>query len=160
MSGAANGLTPAGRSPTPFAVERLGVIWQADPTVAAESGGLLNPAAARGPHGALYLLPRVVGERNYSRISLARVRFDAAGRPAALERLGYALEPAAPYERRPSEATGGCEDPRVVRIAALRSYVMTYTAWSDAGPPAGGFRIGADASTPTSNPGYSGARRA
>ncbi|HET8629272.1 MAG TPA: hypothetical protein VFL91_17765 [Thermomicrobiales bacterium] len=118
----------------PFAVERLGVVWQADPTVAAESGGLLNPAAARGPDGALYLLPRIVGERNYSRIGLARVRFDAAGRPAALERLGDALEPAAPYERRPSEATGGCEDPRVVRIAALGCYAMAYTAWGDAGP--------------------------
>ena len=118
----------------PFALQRLPAVWRADPAAATESGGLLNPAAVRGPDGELYLLPRVVGERNYSRIGLARVRFDAVGLPDGLERLGYALEPAAPYERRPSEDTGGCEDPRVVYVAALGCYVMTYTAWSDDGP--------------------------
>jgi hypothetical protein len=45
-----------------------------------EIEGVLNPAAARGPDGELYLLPRLVAQGNYSRIGIARVLFDQARR--------------------------------------------------------------------------------
>jgi hypothetical protein len=44
-----------------------------DPTRPEEVGGVLNPGAARGPDGELYLFPRLVAENNYSRIGVARV---------------------------------------------------------------------------------------
>lgn len=93
-----------------------------------EAEGVLNPGVARGRDGQLYLLPRLVGRGNFSRIGIARVRFDAAGDPVGVERLGIALEPTADYER------NGCEDPRIVYFAPLDLYVMTYTAVSDRGP--------------------------
>jgi len=93
-----------------------------------EVEGVLNPAVARGRDGHLYLLPRLVGRGNCSRIGIARVRFDGSGDPVGVERLGIALEPTADYER------NGCEDPRVVFFAPLDRYVMTYTAFSDRGP--------------------------
>ena len=40
-----------------------------------EDGGVLNPGAARGPDGNLYLFPRLVAKGNYSRIGIARVLF-------------------------------------------------------------------------------------
>jgi hypothetical protein len=80
-------------------LRRLGVIMELDPTDPREAEGVLNPAVARGPDGALYLLPRLVGPGNYSRIGLARVRFDSRGDPVGVERLGVVLEPQAPYER-------------------------------------------------------------
>jgi predicted GH43/DUF377 family glycosyl hydrolase len=98
-----------------------------------EVEGVLNPAAIRGPDGNLYLFPRLVAKGNYSRIGIARVRFNEAGDPAGVERLGIALEPEADYERR-SNGSGGCEDPRVVFVEPLRLYVMTYTAFSPNGP--------------------------
>ena len=98
-----------------------------------EVEGVLNPAAARGPDGELYLFPRLVAHNNYSRIGIARVRFDDNGDPCAVERVGIALEPDAEYERRP-EGGGGCEDPRVTYVEPLQHYVMTYTAFSTAGP--------------------------
>ncbi len=98
-----------------------------------ELEGVLNPAAARGPDGELYLFPRLVGRNNYSRIGIARVRFDDQGDPCAAERVGIALEPAADYERRPGGG-GGCEDPRVTYVEPLQNYVMTYTAFSTTGP--------------------------
>jgi len=51
------------------------------------------------------------------------------------ERLGYALEPAAPYELRPPGMGGmGCEDPRATFVPVLDRYVMSYTAYGPAGP--------------------------
>src|SRR3954453_14797802 len=97
----------------PFQMERLGLVMQADPAIPEESGGVLNPAAARGPDGELYLLPRVVGPRNYWGGAWARCRFHDKARRARVERLGYVLEPTEPYEQRPVEGSGGCEDPRV-----------------------------------------------
>ena len=70
---------------------------------------------------------------NYSRIGIARVRFNEAGDPAGVERLGIALEPEADYERRP-DGGGGCEDPRITFVEPLQRYVMTYTAFSAQGP--------------------------
>jgi predicted GH43/DUF377 family glycosyl hydrolase len=94
---------------------------------------VLNPAAARGPDGNLYLFPRLVAAGNYSRIGIARVLFNSDGDPTGVERLGIALEPEAEYELRP-DGSGGCEDPRVTFVEPLASYVMTYTAFSPAGP--------------------------
>ncbi len=93
-----------------------------------EVGGILNPAAARGPDGDLYLFPRLVAKGNYSRVGIARVHFDSKGEPCGIERLGIALEPEMPYELRPDG--GGCEDPRVTFVEPLKQYVMTYTAFS------------------------------
>lgn len=113
---------------TPFQLRRLGVVMEPEPGNPSEAEGVLNPAVARGRDGRLYLLPRLVARGNRSRIGIARVRFDAAGDPAGVERLGIALEPSADYER------NGCEDPRVTFFAPLDLYVMFYTAFSDRGP--------------------------
>lgn len=117
-----------------FRIERLGVIMQADAGIPEEAEGVLNPAAARGPDGRLYLLPHVVGHGNCSRVGLARVRFGGAGAPIGVERLGHVLEPCEPYECRPKQGTGGCEDPRVTYVEPLRRYAMAYTAWGPTGP--------------------------
>jgi predicted GH43/DUF377 family glycosyl hydrolase len=114
-------------------LKRLGMIMEPEPGNPHEVEGVLNPAAARGPDGQLYLFPRLVAKGNYSRIGIAKVLFDEAGDPASVERLGIALEPEADYERRPGGA-GGCEDPRVTFVEPLQCYVMTYTAYSPLGP--------------------------
>ncbi len=98
-----------------------------------ETEGVLNPAAVRGPDGDLYLFPRLVAQGNYSRIGIAKVRFNHAGDPVGVERLGIALEPEADYERR-SGGGGGCEDPRITFVEPLQRYLMTYTAFSCQGP--------------------------
>ena len=116
-----------------FTLKQLGTIMKPEPGNPQEVEGVLNPAAVRGPDGGLYLFPRLVAKGNYSRIGIARVRFDSAGDPAGVERLGIALEPEADYERRPNNA-GGCEDPRVTFVEPLRQYLMTYTAYSPRGP--------------------------
>jgi predicted GH43/DUF377 family glycosyl hydrolase len=100
---------------------------------AQETEGVLNPAAVRGPDGALYLFPRLVAKGNYSRIGIARVRFNQAGDPSGVERLGIALEPEADYELRPNGG-GGCEDPRVTFVEPLGHYLMAYAAFSAHGP--------------------------
>ncbi|HEY7122964.1 MAG TPA: hypothetical protein VH540_03335 [Ktedonobacterales bacterium] len=116
-----------------FTIRRLGVIAERELGNPREAWGICNPGAARGRDGQLYLFPRVVAEGNYSRIALARVVFDAQGRPAGIERLGYALEPTEPFERNPKSG-GGCEDARVTYLRPLDLYVMTYTAYTLLGP--------------------------
>ena len=116
-----------------FQLQRLGQIMEPEPGNPQEVEGVLNPAAARGPDGHLYLFPRLVARGNYSRIGIARVTFNHAGDPCGVERLGIALEPELDYERRP-DGGGGCEDPRITFVEPLRSYVMTYTAFSSIGP--------------------------
>ena len=118
---------------TGFQLQRLGLVMEPEPGNPLEAEGILNPAAVRGPDGQLYLFPRLVARGNYSRIGIARVRIDEAGDPAGIERLGIALEPEADYERRPNGG-GGCEDPRITFVEPLKRYVMTYTAFSPAGP--------------------------
>jgi predicted GH43/DUF377 family glycosyl hydrolase len=103
-----------------------------DPEDPHEAGGVLNPGSARGPDGQLYLFPRLVADRNFSRIGIARVRFNDNGDPIGVERLGIALEPEAEYELRPDG--GGCEDPRITFVEELKRYVMSYTAFGPAGP--------------------------
>jgi len=114
-------------------LQRIGLIMEPEAGNAQEMEGVLNPAAARGPDGHLYLFPRLVAKGNYSRIGIARVKFNEAGDPAGVERLGIALEPEADYELRPSGG-GGCEDPRVTFVEPIQRYVMTYTAFSPRGP--------------------------
>ena len=116
-----------------FKLMRLGMVMEPEPGNPQEIEGTLNPAATRGPDGALYLFPRLVARGNYSRIGIARVRFNEAGDPVGVERLGIALEPEADYERRP-DGGGGCEDPRITFVEPLRRYIMTYTAFSSRGP--------------------------
>jgi predicted GH43/DUF377 family glycosyl hydrolase len=116
-----------------FQLQRLGMLMEPEPGNPNEIEGVLNPAATRGPDGKLYLFPRLVAKGNYSRIGIARVKFNEAGDPAGVERLGIALEPEADYERR-SDGRGGCEDARVTFVEPLQHYVMTYTALSTNGP--------------------------
>ena len=116
-----------------FQLQRLGLVMEPQPGNPLEVEGVLNPAAARGLDGQLYLFPRLVASGNYSRIGIARVRFNAAGDPVGVERLGIALEPEADYEKGPN-GSGGCEDPRITFVEPLRRYVMTYTALSREGP--------------------------
>ncbi|MDE3075791.1 MAG: glycosidase [Chloroflexota bacterium] len=116
-----------------FRVRRLGTIMAPRDGDERESLGVLNPAAARSRDGDLYLFPRLVAPRNYSRIGMARVTFDGRGNPSGVERLKPALEPTASYELNPSTG-GGCEDARVTFIPALDQYVMSYTALSATGP--------------------------
>jgi predicted GH43/DUF377 family glycosyl hydrolase len=108
-------------------MERLGVVMEPDPDDPREAWGVLNPAAARGPDGDLYLFPRLVAEGNYSRIGRARVRFEG-GRPVGVERLGVALEPEDPWEAK------GVEDPRITWVPRLGLYVMAFTAYGPDGP--------------------------
>ena len=116
-----------------FQLQRLGLVMEPEPGNPQEVEGVLNPAAARGPDGDLYLFPRLVARGNYSRIGIARVCFNAAGDPVGAERLGIALEPEADYERRPNGG-GGCEDPRITFVEPLQRYIMAYTAYSEQGP--------------------------
>jgi predicted GH43/DUF377 family glycosyl hydrolase len=111
----------------------LSLIVGPEPGNAFEVEGVLNPAAARGPDGNLYLFPRIVAKGNYSRIGIARVHFSESGDPERVERIGIALEPETDYERS-SDTVGGCEDPRVAFVEPLGHYVMTYTALTPKGP--------------------------
>jgi hypothetical protein len=88
-----------------------------------EVEGVLNSAAAREPDGELYLFPSLVVQGNYSRIGIARVRFNDACDPAGVERLGIALEPEAGYQLW-SDGSGGREDLRVTFLEPLRRYLM------------------------------------
>jgi len=78
-----------------FKLQRLGMIMEPEPGNPHEVEGVLNPGVARGPDGELYLFPRLVAKGNYSRIGIARVRFNEAGDPTGVDRLGIALEPEA-----------------------------------------------------------------
>jgi predicted GH43/DUF377 family glycosyl hydrolase len=122
----------AGVGRTRFYLERLGIVMESEPGNPFEVEGVLNPAAARGPDGSLYLFPRLVSRGNYSRIGAARVCFNGEGDPVTVKRLGIALEPTEGYELHADG--GGCEDPRVTFVEPLRRYVMTYTAFSSDGP--------------------------
>ena len=114
-------------------LQRLGQIMEPESGNPMEVEGVLNPAAVRGPDGNLYLFPRLVAKGNYSRIGIAKVKFNEAGDPVGVERLGIALEPKAEYELR-SDGSGGCEDARVTFFEPRKRYIMTYTALSAKGP--------------------------
>lgn len=111
-------------------VQRLGPVLTPSGD-ATEVEGVLNPAGARARDGRLLLYPRVVAKGNISRIS--RVFVDPLEGGFEIRRDGFALEPQAPYELRPSPGYG-CEDPRVTFVPVLDAYVMAYTAFGPAGP--------------------------
>jgi predicted GH43/DUF377 family glycosyl hydrolase len=116
-----------------FTMTRLGVMMEPQPGNAQEVEGVLNPAAARGRDGELYLFPRLIAHQNFSRIGIARVLFNKSGDPTGVERLGIALEPETDYEIGPN-GLGGCEDARVTYLEPAGHYVMTYTALTAQGP--------------------------
>jgi beta-1,2-mannobiose phosphorylase / 1,2-beta-oligomannan phosphorylase len=111
-------------------IERLGLVMQPDGSPE-EAGGVLNPACTRTPAGDLLLYPRDVAAGNISRVG--RVHARALDHGFDIKRDGFALEPEAAYELRPSPGWG-CEDPRVTFIPELQSYVMAYTAFGPPGP--------------------------
>ena len=96
-----------------FRMRLLKLLIEPEPGNPQEAFGVLNPAAARGPDGELYLFPRLVAEGNYSRIGIARVRFDEAGDPAGVERLGSRSSPKPTMSAGPTAAAA--------KILALRS---------------------------------------
>jgi hypothetical protein len=67
-----------------FQLQRLGMLMEPEPGNPNEIEGVLNPAAARGPDGKLYLFPRLVAKGDYSRIGIARVKFNGAGDPSGV----------------------------------------------------------------------------
>ena len=67
-----------------FKLQRPGLVMEPEPGNPQEVEGVLNPAAVRGPDGKLYLFSRLVARGNYSRIGIARVRFNAAGDPESV----------------------------------------------------------------------------
>jgi len=96
-----------------------------------EVGGILNPAATRGPDGHLYLFPRLVAKGNFSRIGIARVQFDSSGEPCGIERL------ASPRPEMPTNCDPMGVAAKILEspfVEALKHYVMTYTAFSPNGP--------------------------
>ncbi len=102
-----------------------------EPGNALEAEGVLNPATARGPDGALYLFPRMVAKGNVSRIGRARIKV-TDGVPRSVDRLDVVLQPERSWEQ--GESHAGIEDPRVTWIAALGLHVMTYVAFGPLGP--------------------------
>ena len=105
-----------------FQLTRLGILMTPEKDDPREIEGVLNPGAARGPDGQLYLFPRLVAHGNFSRIGIARVQFNGEGDPIGVQRLGIALEPQTDYELRPGG--GGCEDPRISFVEPLQRYVI------------------------------------
>ncbi len=112
-------------------VQRKGIVLQpdGDPN---EIEGVLNPACARTRDGELLLYPRCVAAGNVSRVGLAHGH--TVDDRVSFQRLGYALEPAEPYELRAQPGGMGCEDPRVTFVPAIDRFVMVYTAFGPAGP--------------------------
>ena len=74
-------------APPNFMLLGLGMVMELEPGNPQEIEGVVNPAAARGPDGELYLFPRLVARSNYSHIGIARVRFNEAGDPVGVEQL-------------------------------------------------------------------------
>jgi predicted GH43/DUF377 family glycosyl hydrolase len=112
-------------------VQRQGIVLQPDGDPS-EVEGVLNPACVRTRGGDLLLYPRCVARGNVSRVGLALGH--TAGDRVTFQRLGYALEPAEPYERRDQPGGMGCEDPRVTFVPVLDRFVMAYTAFGPPGP--------------------------
>jgi beta-1,2-mannobiose phosphorylase / 1,2-beta-oligomannan phosphorylase len=117
-------------APLEVSVERLGLVMSPDGDPL-ESEGTLNPASARTRSGELMLYPRDVAKGNISRVGRAYVK--QKGDTFEVSRDGFALEPEAAYELRPTPGYG-CEDPRVTFVPVLDAYVMCYTAYGPLGP--------------------------
>lgn len=121
---------PASSKVIDATIKRLGVVLEPnnDPK---EEEGVLNPASTRTRDGKLLLYPRAVAKGNQSRVSIIAVTHN--GDEISCERVGFALEPTAPYEFGGSQGNG-CEDARVTFIPALDKYIMAYTAYGKQGP--------------------------
>lgn len=115
----------------PYRLKRLGVVMAPEPGNKLEVEGVLNPGSGRGPDGELYLLPRLVGPGNLSRVGLARVLLED-GVPVGVQRRGVVLAPDRGFERGATNA--GTEDPRVTWVSGLGLHVMTYVAYGPLGP--------------------------
>jgi predicted GH43/DUF377 family glycosyl hydrolase len=112
-------------------ITRMGIVLAPDGSPL-EREGVLNPASATARDGTLLLYPRLVAEGNVSRVGICRGVRD--GDALTFERLGFALQPQAPYELRSVPGGMGCEDPRVTFVPVLDRYVMAYTAFGPTGP--------------------------
>jgi predicted GH43/DUF377 family glycosyl hydrolase len=112
-------------------ITRLGIVLSPDGS-AYEREGVLNPASATARDGTFLLYPRAVAEGNISRVGMCRGQ--TTGDDLRFERIGFALEPSAPYELRTVAGGMGCEDPRVTFVPVLDRYVMAYTAFGPDGP--------------------------
>lgn len=123
--------TPPSLNDVPYTLRRLGVLMVPDPDNANEAEGVLNPGSGRDPEGVLYLLPRLVGAGNVSRVGLARVLV-SGGVPTGVQREGVVLQPDAGWERGTDHA--GVEDPRTTFVANLGVHLMTYVAYGPLGP--------------------------
>ena len=93
----------------PGQLQRLGIIMEPDQADPREAGGVLNPAATRGPDGALYLLPRLVGRDD----SLSRLAGGIGGRGPGETKLEI-------DRRRVRERISHLED-RIDRLSADRA---------------------------------------
>ena len=112
-------------------ITRLGVVLSPDGSPQ-EIEGVLNPASATARDGTFLLYPRAVAAGNVSRVGRCRAVRD--GDDVRFDRIGFALEPEAPYETRTVGGGMGCEDPRVTFVPVLDKYVMAYTAFGPVGP--------------------------
>jgi beta-1,2-mannobiose phosphorylase / 1,2-beta-oligomannan phosphorylase len=112
-------------------ITRLGIVLSPDGSES-EIEGVLNPASATTRDGMLLLYPRAVARGNISRVEICRGTRHGDG--LDFQRLGFALEPEAPYENRTVAGGMGCEDPRVTFIPILDRYLMAYTAFGPDGP--------------------------
>lgn len=115
----------------PYRLRRVGTIMSPEPGNPLEAEGVLNPGTAWGPDGQLYLYPRLVAERNVSRIGRARVVVED-GVPVGVERLGVVLSPDEGWEH--GRRNAGVEDPRIAFVEPLGLHVMTYIAYGPLGP--------------------------
>jgi hypothetical protein len=126
-------------SASAYSLERLRIVMEPERDDPREAWGVLNPGAARGPDGELYLFPRLVAAGNYSRFGRARVLFDR-GKPTGVERLGLALENGGPSPRRPLPRHEG---PLPRRLYAPHHEPFTYPTLGNQPSPAA--RIAAQA---------------
>jgi predicted GH43/DUF377 family glycosyl hydrolase len=112
-------------------ITRKGIVFSPDGSPQ-EIEGVLNPASAVARDGTQLLYPRAVAAGNVSRIELCSGT--RSGDDLSFKRLGFVLEPEAPYEVRSAPGGMGCEDPRVTFIPVLDRYAMAYTAFGPDGP--------------------------
>ena len=112
---------------------RLGVLMSPRAGDPHEAEGVLNPASGRDRDGRLWLLPRLVGAGNRSRVGLAEVVL-TDGVPTGVRREGVVLDAEEGWER--AATHGGVEDPRVTYVPSLGLHLMTYVAYGPLGPRA------------------------
>ncbi len=112
-------------------ITRKGIVLSPDGSPE-EIEGVLNPASALARDGTLLLYPRAIAAGNVSRVELCSGA--RHGDDLDFKRLGFVLEPDAPYEVRTAPGGMGCEDPRVTFIPVLDRYAMAYTAFGPDGP--------------------------